>query len=734
MNNVMMVLMLLIILASIIALIIINCKSAMIPMPAPKIQKYGGGFTGNQLYELFQSQYLQYERPELCKGLNIISLSDLHVRNCDEPHNRLILNAADADLIKDKIVPNAAHAISISLQSAVSNGALSLIIGPLAGHKIASSLLPRSSKYITTNIKNAIHLGVDAITNAPNSLYPQTINFCLNNFNFRAYVDYVLISDNSGILDKSERDSTEYTCEIDPNSIKLIALHKGTLPPSLTSIAIADWWNNIDNMFDTSKYTKVDTTVDWVGALQYLTLSTDQHHAAMQGEKIQDENFLRMKYYTRRHTAMLGYRAIKLFLKNLLHDESRGDAEKGTTPEGPNPFFSATANKNIDILISELENFDKNHHDKSKTDNCISYNSFSVETPPTLISFNDAERYLNQLIDHKRKILRPKLKTAIYNALNNAINSTPHNIITQLIPRRKFYDELIISNFLSKKLSTLGHSQGAVYAYMYGDEGFETIVYNPAPYNNNVPSNTWVIKRNGDVASVRQHHGFTDQHVITLDKIENTGYADSSTENIKIQHGIESLKSNPYIYGNPLLYNDDNIANSEPVINRYKEDYPYEDVKLETVNRVAVYDGMPFTFNERYLDSYNRSNSITSPLEDDEYNDNAKEIKLHQLQYENTIASNNFWNSIPEEEKQSQRDRQTALSRSQTLYNNDIDTYVTPITETARDASIAIRNTGAQVSQSISDTANSVQTSIREGFGHFMKTTGLAGISDGRRN
>ena len=267
---------------------------------------------------------------------------------------------------------------------------------------------------------------------------------------------------------------------------------------------------------------------------------------------------------------------------------------------------------------------------------------------------------------------------------------------------------------------------------MYGDEGFETIVYNPAPYNNNVPSNTWVIKRNGDVASVRQHHGFTDQHVITLDKIEKTGYKDNSVENIKNQHGVESLKLNPYIYGNPLLYNDDKIANSISVINRNEENLPEENVELAMDKRVAVYDGMPFTFNERYIDSYKRDLSSTSSLEDDEDNEKSKETKRQQLQHEDSIASSNIWNSLSEEEQAAQRDHQQKLDRNQTLYDDNMETYVTPITETVRDAATSIKNTGAQAIQVFSDTTNSATASIKKGMSSFLDYTGISDISTGK--
>lgn len=58
-----------------------------------------------------------------------------------------------------------------------------------------------------------------------------------------------------------------------------------------------------------------------------------------------------------------------------------------------------------------------------------------------------------------------------------------------------------VSSFLKERLSTLGFSQGAIYAYLYGGEGKETIVYNPAPFNGKKPLNTFILKTKNDLVS-----------------------------------------------------------------------------------------------------------------------------------------------------------------------------------------------------------------------------------------
>lgn len=58
-----------------------------------------------------------------------------------------------------------------------------------------------------------------------------------------------------------------------------------------------------------------------------------------------------------------------------------------------------------------------------------------------------------------------------------------------------------VSSFLKERLSTLGFSQGAIYAYLYGGEGKETIVYNPAPFHGKKPLNTFILKTKNDLVS-----------------------------------------------------------------------------------------------------------------------------------------------------------------------------------------------------------------------------------------
>jgi len=103
-----------------------------------------------------------------------------------------------------------------------------------------------------------------------------------------------------------------------------------------------------------------------------------------------------------------------------------------------------------------------------------------------------------------------------------------------------------IDELLKTRMSVIGHSQGAVYAYLYGNEGAETIVYNPAPFNGKKPDNTYIIRRKGDPVSVFTSN---DARTVSLDKLQGKNSAE--------HHSISSLDGVPTIFGNKFLYNAD---------------------------------------------------------------------------------------------------------------------------------------------------------------------------------
>ena len=99
-----------------------------------------------------------------------------------------------------------------------------------------------------------------------------------------------------------------------------------------------------------------------------------------------------------------------------------------------------------------------------------------------------------------------------------------------------------VNKYLEEKMSTIGHSQGAVYAYLFGDKGNEIVVYNPARFNGTKPANTYIVRREGDLVSWKVDD--TNTKGITLLKKIGLGL-----DPIKA-HLIDSLKKDFQIVGN----------------------------------------------------------------------------------------------------------------------------------------------------------------------------------------
>lgn len=109
-----------------------------------------------------------------------------------------------------------------------------------------------------------------------------------------------------------------------------------------------------------------------------------------------------------------------------------------------------------------------------------------------------------------------------------------------------------VNHLLKNKLTTIGHSQGGVYAYLYGDQGFETIVFNPAPYKGCKPANTYVIRNKGDMISY-----FTKLKNKDVD-INNSRIFNNYLKDDKLsKHSTKTLFGDYRNIGDPLLINED---------------------------------------------------------------------------------------------------------------------------------------------------------------------------------
>jgi hypothetical protein len=101
-----------------------------------------------------------------------------------------------------------------------------------------------------------------------------------------------------------------------------------------------------------------------------------------------------------------------------------------------------------------------------------------------------------------------------------------------------------VDELLKTKLTTIGYSQGSVYAYLYGDRGKEIIVYNAPPFIDKKPENTYTIRNKKDPISFLSR----SRKMIVLNK---------KTKTLKDAHSIDTLKNVAKIFGDPFLYTPD---------------------------------------------------------------------------------------------------------------------------------------------------------------------------------
>jgi len=137
-----------------------------------------------------------------------------------------------------------------------------------------------------------------------------------------------------------------------------------------------------------------------------------------------------------------------------------------------------------------------------------------------------------EIINFLKKIYENINDYSSYQCIYNKINSLKTNEMT-------IEDAIIM--FLKENLITIGHSQGAIYAYLYGDQGKETIVVNPAPFIGVKPKNVVIIKVEGDPISL-----MTTGPIL---KKENTNRL-----NILKAHLTSNLKDDEQIYGVDGVY------------------------------------------------------------------------------------------------------------------------------------------------------------------------------------
>jgi hypothetical protein len=157
--------------------------------------------------------------------------------------------------------------------------------------------------------------------------------------------------------------------------------------------------------------------------------------------------------------------------------------------------------------------------------------------------------YLMEIYDNNDKSTTNKSK--IYDAIYKY--KQPKDSQIKEITTEEAVDEL-----LKNTLSTIGHSQGAVYCYLYGKQGKETIVFNPAPFMGKKPDNVYMVKVKGDIVSSLATSGssfatLSKSTIKTLDKKQLTG----DEAGMFNAHFIGQLRDDATILGNKQLFSHD---------------------------------------------------------------------------------------------------------------------------------------------------------------------------------
>uniref|UniRef100_A0A6C0KVS3 Fungal lipase-like domain-containing protein n=1 Tax=viral metagenome TaxID=1070528 RepID=A0A6C0KVS3_9ZZZZ len=153
---------------------------------------------------------------------------------------------------------------------------------------------------------------------------------------------------------------------------------------------------------------------------------------------------------------------------------------------------------------------------------------------------NELKHFLIKIYKNKEKYYST-YKTII-DYIKNLMKSSPIATLDNTV------DEL-----LETKSSTIGYSQGAVYAYLYGKNSKEVLVFNPAPFFNKKPDNTYVIKNKNDPVSL-------------FNRSKKINVLNKKTKTYREAHSLENFKNVSKLFGNPFLYTKSkkNKTNKKP--------------------------------------------------------------------------------------------------------------------------------------------------------------------------
>lgn len=150
-----------------------------------------------------------------------------------------------------------------------------------------------------------------------------------------------------------------------------------------------------------------------------------------------------------------------------------------------------------------------------------------------------------------------------------------------------------VDELLKNKLSTIGHSQGAVYAYTYGNQGKETIVFNPAPYIGKKPDNIYIVRVKGDPVSsiTTSGNSFFSLSPSKIQVLERRKL-DENDKGLITPHFITQLRGNATIVGNKQIFTHDTQIKGRSNSSDKKRHKSQGGSKRKTQkNRYNIYNG-----------------------------------------------------------------------------------------------------------------------------------------------
>lgn len=158
-------------------------------------------------------------------------------------------------------------------------------------------------------------------------------------------------------------------------------------------------------------------------------------------------------------------------------------------------------------------------------------NNFKPFTYRRLIAKNGHNALLDFFIECANIQENTENETNIRNTIKNYISKYNTDTEEQNIEEK-------IKHYFKKKLTTVGHSQGAIYAYLFGKDGKEIITYNPAPFPKTKPDNTYDVRIDRDTISRLSGLSFFKKDKATLNVLK------TNIPNIKFKtyHGIDAIK------------------------------------------------------------------------------------------------------------------------------------------------------------------------------------------------